>query len=296
MQLIVPIHDIKHLDRLSDASDGLFFGHQQFGTRLTSHYDINQIQTMINHLHLKNRAAYLIANRIMTDHELETFEIFLKQMDTKKLTGIVVGDIGAVVTLCEMGLSHLAIYHPETLITNHHDFNVLKDLNIQGAFISKEITLDEIIEIGHQKAHRMFMVGHGHLNMFYSKRQLIKNHLTYYNIPGDLTGDMALEILESVRPNEPLKILEDDAGTHVFRHHVFHTEDVLEQLKPWVDVMFIDTLFKDDAYAIDILNIYHATTHQAEKIQALKTAYQETWDHGFLYQKTIYKQSVDDTV
>jgi hypothetical protein len=42
------------------------------------------------------------------------------------------------------------------------------------------------------------MIGHGHLNMFYSKRNLIKNFKTKYDLNDDLHLDYDLKSLKKI--------------------------------------------------------------------------------------------------
>ena len=67
-----------------------------------------------------------------------------------------------------LGLTSKFIYNPETLLTNDVDFNDLSSEQIKGAFVSKEITLEDILEIGSLKKYELFTLGHGHMSMFYS--------------------------------------------------------------------------------------------------------------------------------
>ena len=234
------------------------------------------------------KSFFLLANQIMDDAQLEAFSKFIQSLPAKAFTGIIVSDIGAVMTLIKLGLSHLAVYHPETLNTNTMDFNFLSRLEIKGAFVAKEISLEDILMIGKNKAYDLFMTGHGHLNMFYSKRHLIENYTQFASIENQYTNQQNLTIIESERPDEPYPVLEDLAGTHVFRHHVLSSYTVLEQLEPFVDYMIIDSLFKDDDYMVDVLMLYR--DHQEDRIINIQKKYKETWDTGFYYKKTIYKK------
>ncbi|MFA6800679.1 MAG: U32 family peptidase, partial [Acholeplasmataceae bacterium] len=182
------------------------------------------------------------------------------------------------------------IYNPETLMTNYYDFNFLVPTGIFGVFIAKEITLDDIKMIADKKQTKLFMVGHGHLNMFYSKRQLIKNYMDFINQENYLHNKQTIKLIEEKRKDEPYPILEDLAGTHVFRSQVFDSIDYLDVLSPIVDYLVIDTIFKDDDYAIEILKMYKHQKGLSK--EELMKKYDEIWDHGFFFKKTLYKQGV----
>ena len=288
MKYIVPIHQIKYLSKLTNDSDGLFFGNDRFGTRLTQSYNIHDINEMIEFLYASQKASFLMCQQMMTDDDLYAFKAWIQNIHTNHLTGIIVADIGAVMVLKDLSLHDKVIYHPETLHTNDYDFNDLSAFHISGAFVGKEITIDDILRIGKHKKHQLFMIGHGHLNMFYSRRYLLEHYTNYAQLAIDLKHKKTLRIKEEERPNEMYPVMEDQAGTHIFRAQVFHTSDDLLALSQIVDYLFLDTIFKDDSYTIDVLKLYKKQNMHIK--QQLIDQYKETWDKGFLYQKTIYKK------
>ena len=131
------------------------------------------------------------------------------------------------------------------------------------------------------------MVGHGHLNMFYSKRQLIKNYQDFLGEDMQLHLRQDLKIIEEKRPLEPYPILEDDAGTHVFRSHVMNAFDYMDDLCEVLDYFVIDTIFKDDRYGALVSQMYHENDNQIKN--QIINEYHEVWDEGFFFKKTIYK-------
>ena len=99
-----------------------------------------------------------------------------------------------------------------------------------------------------------------------------------------------MRLIEETRKEEPYPIFEDRAGTHVFRSQVSTSLKHLDELESAVDYLIIDTLFKDDHYAQSVLNLYHNRLYDNQLIEKIKTDYQEAWDEGFFYKKTVYKQ------
>ena len=125
--------------------------------------------------------------------------------------------------------------------------------------------------------------------MFYSKRQLIDTFMTYQESQNPFHNLQDLKIVEENRKEDPYPILEDRAGTHVFRSQMFSSLNHLEELKKCVDYLVIDTLFKDDDYALEVLKMYHEEKEDLNIIHQLEEKYNEVWDEGFFYKKTIYQ-------
>lgn len=287
MKIIITIHKREHIEKLLSVTDGVVLGHHDFGTRLTSSFSIEDINDVIALSKKMHKDVFINANQMMTDDQLAQFSVWLDQINVADVTGIIASDLGALVLLKQKGLNPKAVYNPETLITNTYDFNFLTAFNLLGVYAAKEITLEDLIMIGQEKSLKMFMVGHGHLNMFYSKRQLIQNYLDFLNETHELHLRQDLTLIEEHRQEDHYPILEDEAGTHVFRSHVMHAMHQQAILKSFLDYLVIDTIFKDDHYGYDVALMYH--TEQKDMIKTLQEKYHETWDEGFFFKKTIYK-------
>jgi putative protease len=289
MKILTTLYNIDHIDLLNHA-DGFLIGNDAYGTRLTHSFSIDEIKEAIDKTHHLNKSLFLVANQMFDDAMVSSFKTWIKNFELDKITGIIVADVGSYYALQKEGLGDKVIYNPETLMTNYYDFNFLVPTGIFGVFIAKEITLEDIKIIANKKQTKLFMVGHGHLNMFYSKRQLINNYMDFIHQENNLHNKQTLKIIEEKRSESPYPILEDQGGTHVFRSEVFDSLDYLDELKPYVDYLVIDSIFKDDQYAKEMIDMYKGLPSLSK--EEIQRKYDETWDHGFFFKKTIYKQGV----
>lgn len=290
MKKLITLYQIKNLDKLAKYADGFIIGSNDFSARLTNGFTIEEINLIIEKSTKIKKEIFLNVNRMFTDKEISIFEEIIKKIDVNNLSGIIVADIGTFMALDQLGFGSKVIYNPETLLTNTTDFNYLSSNNIKGAFIAKEITLEDIVTIGREKKYQMFMVGHGHLNMFYSKRYLLDNYQELIDGDNSYTNNQKLTIIEPKRKDSPYPIYQDNAGTHVFRSKVMNSFGFVEKLESVVDYFIIDTLFKDDNYGLRVLELYDK--QDDEKISKLKDDYNEEWDFGFLDNKTYYKRKM----
>lgn len=287
MKKLITLHDMINLEMVLEYVDGIIVGQDTYGTRLTHSFSDEELFSIMGEAHEREKEVFLMANQMMTDEQLERFGSWLLQFRNQPITGVIVADLGAIITLNEHGFQGRAIYNPETLATNDYDFNDLTRLDVMGVYAAKEITLSDLTRIGTHKQVKMFMVGHGHLNMFYSKRQLIQNYMDFLAEPSRFHGKQNVTLIEENRKEEPYPILEDDAGTHVFRSQVMHVMHHLDELSEWLDYMVIDTLFKDDRYGALIGQMYR--NRDVDLMKRIQEDYHELWDEGFFDKKTIYK-------
>jgi len=290
MKIITTLHDINNLLEILSLSDGILIGNDIFSARQTNSFSVDEINQIIKIAKSNNKKCFLNLNKMYYDHEIDELTSFLKQIKSNNLSGIVIADIGVISVLEKLGLKNLAIYNPETLLTNHFDFNYLSEDNILGAFVAKEITIDDILLIGKHKKYHLFYTGHGNLNMFYSKRNLLTNFTDHLDVQWELKNKKNLLIMERKRSDEKYPLLEDEAGTHVFRANTLVSLNYINKLEEVVDYLIVDTIFKDDNYAKRVLPLYKNRMINFDEVRKqLENEYGETWDEGFLNHKTFYK-------
>ncbi|TVP85250.1 MAG: hypothetical protein EA375_04955 [Acholeplasmataceae bacterium] len=288
MRLLTTLHDKAMMKTLAPFAGGFVVGNDATGTRLTVSFSLSDLNAIIDEAGALHQEVFLQANRLFSDQELDRFTHDMRQLDLDRVTGVIVSDLGAVRLLKAWGHAGKVVYHPDTLLTNRHDFNFLSREGIFGAFVAKEITLADIKTIAGSTSYALFMHGHGHLSMFYTKRQLVETYMRFHGDDHPYHDARSLRLIEETRLDDAMPVLEDEAGTHVFRAKVMSSLDDLQDLAKLVDYLLIDTIFKDDDYALKVLPLYHVKEKNDAVIKVLQQTYDETWDDGFLHQKTIY--------
>lgn len=294
MKLLTTIYNLEHLHDLSQAADGFILGNEQFAVRLTKSFSIHEIHDAANIIHSLGKELFIVMNQMMTDEQLIEAKSIIESLPNDLIKGYIIADLGLIDVFKSLNLNHKVVYNPETLLTNYIDFNYLQDDHILGAFVSKEITLEDIKIIGSKKAYNLFMFGHGHQSMFYSKRPILDAYTDYLGKDRVYYKEQGLALEEEKRKSESFPILEDKGGTHVFRGVVFNSLNDIKALSSVVDYLIIDTLFKDDQYAKEVLPLYKHEQTDVVSIQKIQEVYRETWNDGFLHKKTIYKGKTND--
>lgn len=283
MQYLTTIYKIENANKLLEVSSGLIVGLKDYGTRETSRFSVSEFKELSNITNKLSKTLYVSFKMMLHEPKVESFKALIHAINDLPFTGYIIGDIGYYYLLKDTGKE--IIYNPETLLTNTYDLNTYFDLGLHGTFISKEVNLEEIKEMLTNKKGKIFMTGHGYLNMFYSRRLLLDSYFEQIGKTHDYHHEQ-MRIKEERR--DPLHpILEDEHGTHVYRSDVTSTLDILNELIN-LDYLVIDSIFHNDAYAIEILKLYQSEI-DLDKVSQLQEKYNETWDTGFLYLRTIYK-------
>ncbi|MGI6786956.1 MAG: peptidase U32 family protein [Acholeplasmataceae bacterium] len=285
MKYLTTLHKLNNLENLLIA-DGYIVGNSLFSIRLPKSFNVEEINQIIKFSKDNQKEVYLTLNKMFYDEDFPKLDAFLDSILLDDLTGIIASDLGLVYYLINKKMASKVIWQGETLSTNQFDFNFLSQFNIKGSFVGKEITIEDILNIGYYKQYELFILGHGYYSMFYSKRKLISNFYEHYQL--DINGNRyKYHLTETQRVTEKYPILEDENGTHVFRPNVTNSFEVLNKIKEVANYFVVDSLFKDDEYAKNIINLYKNGFDQ-KLVDQLMLEYNEEWDDGFYTNKTVY--------
>lgn len=289
MKILTTLHDSQRLDDVLKVTDGIIVGDARYAKALTQDFKDDMLN-IIGKAHQQQKEVFVLFNKLYTDQELLEVKDCIEKLPVDKITGFIGADIGLVSIFESLNLSSKFVYNPETLLTNDEDFNDLASKGIMGAFVSKEITLEDILEIASLKQYKLFYFGHGHMSMFYSKRHMLDTFSDYQNKPNTLHKDKTLALKEFKRVNETYPVLEDEAGTHVFRGAIFNSFNAIDALKLHVDYFVVDTLFLDDDYAIKIIPMYQ----KGRLDETILEIYDQVLHDGFLFDESTIKGDKND--
>jgi putative protease len=279
---------IKELSKL--GADIFILGNDDYANRLVSSYSMIELQEAKNLIASLGKELYLNMNLILHNDQLETMKIFLQFAKDLQVDGIIFGDLGTYMLAREMGLESKLIYHPETLNTNYYDTEFWNRKGIKGITIAKEISMKDMIDICKKKKVEVSMIGHGHLNMFHSRRPLIQNFFQYSKKEYDTyLENRNLTIVEEIR-NESYPIFQDSHGTHIFREKAMESYKEILELSECIDVFIIDGIFKDTNYLLETVSNYQSILNSGsiDIAESISSQYKNDHDSGFLYKKTQY--------
>ena len=292
MKIAVTPFSVSSIEKLAEKGADIFIlGNEKYANRLVysfSTIEITEAKSIIKRL---NKELYISVNSIVFNSDLEDMERFLEFVKELEVDGIIFCDLGVYMIAKRLGIETKLIYNPETLNTNYYDTHFWNRKHILGLTISKEITLDDINEICEKKETQVSIVGHGHLNMFHSRRPLIENFFKYTKEDYDkFINNRNLKIIEEIR-NEEYPIFQDLHGTHIFREKALESYQEIQILKKCIDVFIIDGIFKDTNYLLETVGNYNvllSMDDSLEKAKKFSKLYEKDHDSGFLYKKTVY--------
>ncbi|MBN2541035.1 MAG: U32 family peptidase [Bacilli bacterium] len=225
--------------------------------------DIEAIAKIANSL---GRKVYLNINKMIHEEDLGSLQVLLEDAKRIGIDSIVINDMTVYVIAKQLGLESKIIYQPGTMNTDSYSVEYFQNHPIKGITLSREITLNEIRKIA-GKAHdlELSLIGHGYLDMFYSKRKLLTNYFKHKNIIGrEITNKHSYRLNEEIRADDFYPIIEDEFGTHVFRSRKLITFQELETLEPVLSDFFLERLFLEDEEYYDSIRLYKGVITEEE--------------------------------
>lgn len=271
-------HELEHL-KASGA--GVILVHTSSYTRNTTHsFSIEEIKTISKKAKVLNLEVYLLINIIIHEEHLAGLHHFFNELKNESIDGIVAFDFSIYPILKAYQLEKKMIYQPGTLTTNYYDPLFCKENGIKGLTLSKEITLQNMLETMILTEDIEYsLVGHGYLELFYSRRPLVKNYLKFKNIKQiEYLRKTSFYLKEELRPLENYPIIEDEFGTTIFRSSQLQSFKEIDVLKPYITDFFIERIFLDDTHYFDALEAYQNPQLQQEFIKKYPK-----FDSGFYY-------------
>ncbi len=281
MRLVARLKTIEEAAKLSQMGIDAFLLDTKLSTKKIANYNLDDLDGIIRRLSKTKKAIYVLVNKMIHEQDLQDLDILMRYLKTVPIQGILASDMTVYVVAKEYGLDHLIIYQPGTYNTNTYDLAYFNDLKIKGITLSKEITLAEIEKIANKEHHiELSLIGHGYLDMFYSKRKLLTNYARHKHLNKvELKDNYLLRLEEEIRKDEFYPILEDDAGTHIFRSKKLWSFSEFSELTEIIDEMFIERIFLDDEEYYEAIKAYKNEALRPDFI----AKYASEYDSNFYY-------------
>ena len=160
--------------------DGYIFGIKDYSVNFLNTYSIEELKATINLLKENNKEVFISMNKNIHSLEIDNLKEILKQVEELNIDGILYADVCFVTLKEKMKLKTKIIWNNEHLVTNYETINFWAKHNIDGAFISSDITFNEINEIIDNVKIPLMVQIFGYLPMFVSERNLIDNYINNF--------------------------------------------------------------------------------------------------------------------
>ena len=275
MKLLGIINDNNYKDYIEKGLDGFIFPLKDFSVDYKRYYTLNELK---NYFDNNDKLGYVVINKMIFNQELTNLKEILKELEKIKVSGILFYDLAIYNLIKEMKLKIPLILNTTHMVTSTETINTYYNLGVKKAYLTNEITKEEIIRIRENTKSELFILLLGYPIVAIRKRHLLTNF--YKNINQTKKKEV---LIEEPKTKQKFLVRENNFGTSFFYYKILNLSNFYEKLNKYKDICgILDLSSFESNKALKIVLNY--TNFNKEKLDLLLGR-----NRGFLNRKTIYK-------
>ncbi|MBR1376876.1 MAG: U32 family peptidase [Bacilli bacterium] len=275
--LLVP-NSIEDITKLKDKVDGFILPIKDLSINYNYYIDIKDIDKILKELN--NKDIFISLNKNMHNSDLPKLKDTLLMLENYNIKGIMYYDISIVNYKKELNLKNDIVWNQDHLVTNYSTVNYWYNEGSKYAYLSSEITKNEIIEIKKNIKAKLIANIFGYVPIFTSKRNLVNNYLETFD------KEKVSNIYYMYKEGIKYPLVEEGNGTVAYSGYVLNA--IKEYFDLDLDYYVINSfLIEDIEKVVDIFNTLDKDN--LEKCYQKLSKLIPNTSEGFLYQETIYK-------
>ena len=275
MKLLGVIRDNNCLEYLDNGLDGMILPLESFSVDYFKYYSISDIKEYKNST---DKLLYVVINKMIFNNELDNLLNVLKKLENIKVDGVFFYDLAILNLVKENKINLNLIYNGTHMVTNSDTIKLYYDLGVKEAYLSNEITKDEVLNIRHNTKSSLFILLLGNPVVAMSRRNLLTSYFANKN-----KSKNNLITIKEPKSGQEFIVKEDSNGTTFFYNRRLNLSNVYKEL---VDFGINYGIIEQGDYSSDeykeLINAFISFNKQ--KIDELAGH-----NRGFLYRETIYK-------
>ena len=275
MKLLGVIRDNNFLEYLDNGLDGIILPLENFSVDYFKYYSISDIRECRKST---DKLLYVVINKMIFNNELDNLLSVLKELESIKIDGVFFYDLAALNLVKENKININLIYNGTHMVTNSDTINLYYDLGVKGAYLSNEITKDEVLNIRNNTKSDLFILLLGNPVVAMSRRSLLTSYFANKN-----KSKNEIIAIKEPKSGQEFLVKEDNNGTTFFYNRRLNLSNVYKEL---VDSGINYGIVEQGDYSSDeykeLINSFISFNKQ--KIDELAGH-----NRGFLYRETIYK-------
>lgn len=264
VELLAPAGNLEKLKTAFHfGADAVYLGGKEFGLRAFSdNFSIPELEDAMEIARKLNKKVYVTANIFARNNDFEKLEVYFRQLEKLKVSGVLISDPG-VISICKKVAPSLEIHlSTQANTTNKHTVKFWAEQGVKRVVLARELSLKEIKEIkdfvGDEIELEVFI--HGAMCISYSGRCLLSNYLTSRDSNrGECVQACRWEykISEVSRAENPLTIQQDEKGTYLLNSKDLNLLNYIDKLiEIGVSSLKIEGRMKSPFYVASVVNIY----------------------------------------
>lgn len=275
-KIIIPSNK-EQITSLMNYVDGFIIGLKDMSVNLPTYFNLFEIKEISELTKKNNKELFVSLNKNMHNSDLKYLKEVLLEFEKYHIAAIIYYDVSIINLKEELKLKNELVFSEEHAVTNYATINYWNNMGAKYAYLSNEITLNEIIDIHKNSNSKLLVQVLGYIPIFVSERKLITNYKTYFNIK----NNSDLYYIEKEGKKYP--ILEDKYTTQVYADYILDAIDEIKKLEKENIEYLVYNSFNINEEAFDYI-IKRENIKEKDLKKLLSNV-----DKGFLYTETIYK-------
>lgn len=259
-------------------ADGFVLPLKDFSVDYRNYYTLDEIKDIINST---DKKIFVVINKMMENDDIEKLRNILLQIDLLSISGVFFYDLSILELSKELGIKTNLVWNNTHMVTNYYTCNYYYNEGVKYAYLSNEITLDDVLEIKNKSEIIPIFMLLGYPIVSFSKRKLVSNS----NYKDEI-------VINEEKSKQKYFVFEDNNGT-TFKYSKVRNNSIC--LKRLIDEDFPYVyLVEDDIDHEKFINgleltskLINSEIDEKKYITNMKELF--GGDTGFLYRKTIYK-------
>ena len=274
--LVKPVRDIEFYDK----ADGFVLPLLDFSVDYRNYYTLEDIISIKKRT---NKKIFVVMNKMIENDEVESVKNKLLELDKIGIEGIFFYDLAILELKKELDIKTDLVWNNTHMVTNYYTCNYYYSEGVKYAYLSNEITLDDIVTIKNKSKSSLIFMLLGYPVVSFSKRKLVSN-----------SGFKDSIIINEEKSKQKYMVFEDKNGT-TFKYNKIRNNSIClkELINNNLDYVYLIEDDIDHDKFIEGLNLtsefINKKIEEKDYVTNMKNLF--GGDTGFLYRKTIYKET-----
>ncbi len=247
-----------------------------FAVDYNNYFTLEEIEAILSKT---DKEIFVVINKMISNKDIKDLETLMLKLDKVGIAGIFFYDMAVLEVKRRLNLSVDLVWNNTHMVTNYYTCNCYYDLGVKYAYLSNEITIDEILELNKKSNTQNILLGYPVVS--FSKRRLVSN----------------CGFRENIIINEPVSkqkymVKENSDGTTFKYDSIRNNASCLEKIvNSGLDYVY---LIEDDINHDDFIlgleltrNVLDKKMEYCDYVSSMRNLFKG--DTGFLFRKTIYK-------
>ena len=254
-------------------------------------------------VHSKGKKLYITVNCFATNNEIDRLPDYAKFLYDAKVDGVIVSDLGSVVTIKNAAPDLPVHISTQVNIQNYKTAETYYNMGAERVVLGREMRLDEIRELRARTPKEMEIEAfvHGAMCMSYSGRCLISSYLSGKSgNHGECTQPCRwmYNIVEEKRPEQHFTVIEENGTSAILSSHDLCSIDFLDEIAQAGVISFkIEGRMKSPYYVATVTNAYRQRMNNTATLEELhyelECASHRPYSSGFYYGALQYDHNND---